>query len=116
MHEPGPTAMTAFDDPAGRPVRAGHTLQITATYDNSRPHVRAMGIAILYFASRPVASCASYTSPVPAATTPERVTVTLLKRPVGPVRRVTGTWVGDYAFGAQRVTIRRGGRFTWQFI
>jgi plastocyanin len=116
MHEPGPTAMTAFDDPAGRPVRAGDNLQITATYDNSRPHVRAMGIAILYFAPRPVSACASYTSPVPAATTPERVTVALLKRPAGPSRRVTGTWVGDYAFGAQRVTIKRGTRFTWRFI
>src|SRR5256885_7249350 len=43
MHEPGPVAMTGFSDPAGRPVRAGDTLRITATYDDSRPHVRVMG-------------------------------------------------------------------------
>lgn len=116
MHEPGPTAMSSFSDPAGRPIRAGDTLRVTATYDDSRPHVRAMGIAILYFAPRPVTSCASYTSPAPAPTSPERVTVALLKPPVGPVRHVTQTWVGDYAFGAQRVTIRRGTRFTWRFV
>jgi plastocyanin len=116
MHEPGPVAMTGFSDPLGRPVRAGDTLRITATYDNARPHVRAMGIAILYFTPQPVASCSAYTSPVPAPTTPERVTVALLKRPTGAFRRVTSTWVGDYAFGAQRVSIPRGTRFTWRFV
>jgi plastocyanin len=116
MHEPGPTAMTGFSDATGRPIRAGDTLRITATYDNARPHVRAMGIAILYFTPQPVATCGSYTSPVPAPTRPERVAVALLKQPVGPVTHVTSTWVGDYTFGAQRVSIRRGTRFTWRFI
>jgi plastocyanin len=116
MHEPGPVAMTGLSDPVGRPIRAGDTLRITATYDNARPHVRAMGIAILYFTPQPVATCGSYSSPVPAPTRPERVSVALLKQPVGPVKHVTSTWVGDYTFGAQRVSIRRGTRFTWRFI
>ena len=111
----GPIAMTGLSDPAGRPVRAGDTLRITATYDNSRPHVRVMGIAILYFAPRAVTSCRAYTSPRPEPTTPELVTVALLKQPAGPPQRVRSTWVADYAFGAQRVTIPRGTRFTWHF-
>ena len=115
MHEPGPVAMTGFSDPLGRPVRAGDTLRITATYDNSRPHVRVMGIAILYLAPRHVDGCASYTSPRPQPTQPELVTVALLKPAVGPMKRVRSTWVADYAFAAQRVTIRRGTRFTWRF-
>jgi plastocyanin len=116
MHEPGPAAMTGFSDPVGRPVRAGDTLRITATYDNGSPHVRVMGIAILYLAPLPVAACSSFTSPRPEPTQPELVTIALLKQPAGTTQRVAGTWVGDYVFGAQRVTIRRGTRFTWRFV
>jgi plastocyanin len=116
MHEPGPVAMTGFADPIGRPVRAGDTLRITATYDDSAPHVRVMGIAILYFAPRPEASCEPFASPLPVPSQPEHVTVALLKQPRGPVRHVRSTWVGDYNFGAQRVTIPRGTVFTWRFI
>jgi plastocyanin len=116
MHEPGPRHMTQFGDPAGRPVRAGDVLRLTATYDNSRPHVRAMGIAMVFLAPAPVAGCRSYDSARPEPTTPEQVTIQLLKRPAGAVRRVSSTWVGDYAFGAQRVSVRRGTRFTWRFV
>src|SRR5205085_3890257 len=48
--------------------------------------------------------------------TPQRVTIALLKRPRGPVRHVRSTWVGDYAFGTQRVSIVRGATFTWRFV
>jgi plastocyanin len=115
MHEPGPVAMTPLSDSAGRPVRAGDTFRITATYDNSRPHVRVMGIAILYFAPRAVTACRAYSSPRPEPTTPDLVTVALLKQPAGAMQRVRSTWVADYAFGAQRVTLARGTRFTWHF-
>jgi plastocyanin len=116
LHEPGPLAMTTFVDPVGRPVRAGDDLRITAVYDNTRPHVRVMGIALVYLAPGPAGPCADYASPVPPATTPEQVTVQLLKRPAGRVQRVRATWVGDYAFGAQLVSIRRGTTFTWRFL
>jgi plastocyanin len=44
------------------------------------------------------------------------VTIDLLKRPAGAVRRnIRSTVVRDYAFGAQRVSLRRGTLFTWQF-
>jgi plastocyanin len=75
-----------------------------------------MGIMILYLAPGPASSCAAYTSSVPAPSTAERVKVELLKSPTGPLRRnIRSTWVGDYAFGAQRVLLRRGSAFTWRF-
>jgi len=117
LHEPGPMQMSGFADPAGRAVRAGDTVRLTARYDNSRPHVRVMGIMILYFVPEATSRCGSYQSPVPAPTQAGRVTVELLKHPAGPLRRdIRSTWVGDYAFGAQRVSLRRGARFTWRFL
>jgi len=108
--------MTGFADPAGRPVRSGDTVRLTATYDDTRPHVRVMGIMIMYLAPGPVSSCTAYSSTTPAPSTAERVSIELLKRPTGPLRRdIRGTWVGDYAFGAQRVSLRRGASFTWHF-
>jgi hypothetical protein len=101
--------MTGFADPAGRPVRAGDTVRLTATYDNARPHVRVMGIMIMYLAPGPASSCAAYSSTLPAPSTAEQVSIELLKRPAGPLQRyIRSTWVGDYAFGAQRVSLRRG--------
>jgi plastocyanin len=116
LHEPGPLHMTGFADPAGRPVRAGDTVRLTATYDNAHPHVRVMGIMIMYLAPGPASSCAAYSSTLPAPSTAEQVSIELLKRPAGPLHRdIHGTWVGDYAFGAQRVSLRRGASFTWRF-
>jgi plastocyanin len=116
LHEPGPMQMTGFADPVGRPVRAGDTLRLTATYDNKRPHVRVMGIMIMYLAPGPASPCAAYSSPVPAPSTAEHVNIELLKRPSGPLHRnIRSTWVGDYAFGAQRVSLPRGASFTWRF-
>jgi hypothetical protein len=116
LHEPGPMQMTGFADLAGRPVATGDTVRLTARYDNTRPHVRVMGIMILFFAPGPVSGCSSFPSTVPAPSQAERVTIDLLKRPSGPLRRdIRSTWVGDYAFGAQRVSLRRGAKFTWRF-
>ena len=116
LHEPGPLHMTGFADSAGRAVRAGGTLRLTATYDNSHPHVRVMGIMILYLVPGPASACAEYPSTRPAPSTAERVKVELLKSPAGPLRRdLRSTWVGDYAFGAQRLSLRRGSTFTWRF-
>jgi hypothetical protein len=116
LHEPGPMQMTGFADVAGRPVATGDTVRLTARYDNTRPHVRVMGIMILFFAPGPVSGCSSFPSTVPAPSQADRVTIDLLKRPSGPLwRDIRGTWVGDYAFGAQRVSLRRGAKFTWRF-
>jgi plastocyanin len=53
---------------------------------------------------------------VPAPSTADQVNIELLKPPAGPLRRdIHSTWVGDYAFGAQRVSLKRGASFTWRF-
>ncbi|MBA3734805.1 MAG: hypothetical protein H0W90_06355 [Actinobacteria bacterium] len=116
MHEPGPMHMTGFADPAGRAVRAGDTVRLTATYDDTRPHVRVMGIMILYLATGQVSSCASYSSETPPTSKADPVTIGLLMRPAGRIRRdIRSTVVRDYAFAAQRVSLRRGATFTWRF-
>jgi hypothetical protein len=116
MHEPGPLAMTEFSDGGGRPVRVGDDVRITATYDDSRPHMRVMGIALLFLAPGPVSTCESFDSPRPPPSQSTPVSVMLLKRPSGPVAHARGTWVGDYRYGVERVAIRRGTTFTWRFI
>src|SRR2546430_9002115 len=117
LHEPGPLHMSGFADPVGRPVSAGDIVRLTTRYDNSRPHVRVMGIVILYFVPGATSGCAAFTSPVPPPSQADHVTVELLKSPAGKIRRdIRGTWVGDYTFGAQRVSLRRGTVFTWRFL
>jgi plastocyanin len=120
MHEPGPMHMSNFSSTPGIPVAAGHTLRLKAVYDNSYPHTRVMGIMLLYFVPGAVSGC----EPVPPLDEdmgmpgkPPRVILPLLKRPTGPVQKdIRGTWVGDYRYGAQRVSIKRGTTFHWRFI
>ena len=120
LHEPGPTKMSSFQSPLGVPVAAGSDLRLTAVYDNSRPHTRVMGIMIVYLVPTLVSGCES----IPGLTVdlgtpgpPTNIRVPLLKKPAGPVRRnIKGTWVGDYRYGAQRVNVKRGAKFTWRFI
>jgi plastocyanin len=50
LHEPGPIGMSAFRTARGIPVRAGQTIRLNSVYDNLRPHVRVMGIFIVYLA------------------------------------------------------------------
>src|SRR5205823_6008767 len=101
MHENGPKHMTTFSSAAGIPVAAGDTLRLTATYDDSLPHVRVMGIMLVFLAPQPEAPCA----PLPALApdpdshpgTPPRVKLPLLLEPVGPWQNVLSTFAGDYA-------------------
>ncbi len=120
MHEPGPLHMTALSSPEGLPVAAGSRLRLTAVYDNSLPHVRAMGIMILYVAPAPVTGCAPLPQVAPDPLSrpglPPRITLPLLKIPAGPFANgLAATLVGDFAFGRQRVALRRGTTFTWRF-
>jgi hypothetical protein len=118
MHEPGPMQMTAFSSAPGLPVRRGDTLRLSALYDNSAPHTRVMGIMILYFAPGSVDGLAPASVPLTGAPQrPPYMRLPLLRQPRGPLaRNIRGTWVGDYAFGNQRVSIRRGTTFTWRFV
>ena len=120
LHEPGPTKMSSFQSPLGIPVAAGDDLRLTAVYDNSRPHTRVMGIMIAYLVPTVVAGCET----VPGLTIdlgtpgpPTNIRVPLLQKPAGPLRKnIKGTWVGDYKYGAQRVTVKKGTTFTWRFV
>ena len=119
MHENGPKHMTAFSTTNGIPVAAGDRLRLTAAYDDSLPHTRVMGIMLVYLAPAPVSGCPSVpTLPADPAShpgAPPRVVLPLLHRPTGPIRNVFSTWMGDFAYGAPRVSIRRGSTFRWTF-
>lgn len=120
MHEPGPEHMSSFSSTSGIPVASGHVLRLKSVYDNRYPHTRVMGILLLYFAPGPVTGC----EPVPSLDIdlgnpgkPPRTILPLLKRPRGAMQKdIRSTWVGDYLYGAQRVSIKRGTTFRWRFI
>src|SRR5262245_49517358 len=63
LHEPGPINMSAFRSTTGLPVHAGETLRLNSIYDDSEPHVRVMGIMIVYLA--PDASITQDCGPIP---------------------------------------------------
>ncbi len=120
LHEPGPAKMSSFTSAEGIPVAAGQKLRLAAVYDNDVPHTRAMGIMILYPAPGEVSGC----SPVPALTIdrgspslPPPFTMPLPRAPQGKVAKdTTSTWVGDYRYGTERVSLKRGATFTWRFV
>jgi plastocyanin len=120
MHEPGPLHMSSFSSPDGIPVSKGDRLRLNAVYDNSLPHTRAMGILILYFVPGEVSRCAAVPALAPDPeshpATPPRIVLPLLRNPRGPLaRNIFGTSVGDYLYGTERVSIRRGTTFSWRF-
>jgi plastocyanin len=77
-----------------------------------------MGIMILYFSAGSVDGLSP--ASIPLAGSPQRppyMQLPLLRQPRGPVaRNIRSTYVGDYLFGNQRVSIRRGTTFTWRFV
>jgi plastocyanin len=54
LHEPGPIDMTVLLTREGVPVARGEKLRLTALYDNEKPHMRVMGIGMLYMAHEDV--------------------------------------------------------------
>ena len=119
MHEPGPSKMSQFRAAPGIPVAAGQTLRLQAVYENSTPHPRAMGIMMVFLAPEPVAACEATPAlevDLGEPSAPPRFVMPLLKQPRGPAQRVTRTWVGDFLFGAQQVSLKRGSTFTWRFV
>jgi plastocyanin len=119
MHENGPKHMTTFSTTDGIPVAAGDRLRLTATYDNNLPHTRVMGIMILYLAPSAEAPCETVPAlpvdPESHPGAPPRVTLPLLVQPTAGARSVFSTWMGDFQYGAPRVTLRRGTTFRWMF-
>ena len=79
-----------------------------------------MGIMIAFLAPRSEPACARVPAlpkdPESHPGTPPRVRLPLLLQPTGAVKNVLSTWMGDYAYGAARVAIKRGTTFRWKFV
>ena len=139
LHEPGPINMSAFGDTTGLPVHAGETIRLNSIYDNSLPHVRVMGIMVVYLAPDP--SVTQDCGPIPNWTIlktnqpgrpgpiPFKIPLTgldangqaiTIDAPPGPLRNApngsdTVIPVGDRYFGEPNIRIRQGSFLTWQF-
>jgi plastocyanin len=138
LHEPGPINMSAFRTPTGIPVDAGETIRLHSVYDDSQPHVRVMGIEMVYLA--PDAAVTQPCGPLPgdreilktnAAGRPGPVPFTIpltgldgagqatsIDGPPGKVQDLASgstIHVGDRLFDAPQVKIATGSTLTWQF-
>jgi plastocyanin len=118
LHEPGPTKMSSFRSTQGIPVAKGQTLRLAAVYDNGRPHTRAMGIMLLFLAPDAVSGCGSsprLTVDLGRPAAPPPFSMPLPRRPTGRVTTARSTWVGDFRYGVERISLKRGTTFTWRF-
>ena len=119
LHEPGPTKMSSFRATEGIPVAKGQKLRLAAIYDNQAPHTRAMGIMLLFLAPGAVEGCGA-TPPLeidlgrPSA--PPPFSMPLPRAPKGRVSTAKSTFVGDFRYGSERVSLKRGTTFTWRFL
>jgi plastocyanin len=133
LHEPGPIHMTAIQSAQGIPIGQGDVLRLTATYDNSRPHTRSMGISVMYVAPDPTASAASpmptdiqrlddvpedtramYGSGRPGA--PPKVIVPLFRAPEGRIwTNPKRARLGDVFIAPERVALTVGRTLRWRW-
>lgn len=138
LHEPGPINMSAFQAPTGIPVGAGGKIRLNSLYDNSLPHVRVMGIFIVYIANDAAAPACG---PLPGDTQtfstnqpgrtggPIPFTIPLtgldangnaitIKKPPGKLKRAKSgstTQVKDRFFGRRNIEVKKGATLNWQF-
>jgi len=137
LHEPGPISMSGFQSQTGIPVAEGQRLRLNSLYDNSLPHVRVMGIMLVYVAPDPgVQGCESLpgdvqtletTQPgregpvrfkIPLTALDEDGSATTIKRPPGELSRLgrdQEITVGDRFFSSPNVLIKRGAEVDWRF-
>jgi plastocyanin len=138
LHEPGPINMTGFGTSTGFPVTAGQRLRINSVYENTRPHVRVMGIMVAFIAPDPSVTdgCAPLPSDVVNVGTnqpgregpvPYRIPLTGLDRngeaqtidaPPGKLKRMPRGGeieVGDHFFSKPNVAVRKGAELDYRF-
>jgi plastocyanin len=119
LHEPGPTKMSAFRSTTGIPVEKGQTLRLAAVYDNQAPHTRVMGIMLLFLAPGAVDGCGATPTldiDLGRPSAPPPFSMPLPRAPQGPVSKARSTFVGDFRYGAERISLKRGTTFTWRFM
>lgn len=140
LHEPGPIAMSGFQSADGIPVAAGERLRLNALYDNSLPHVRVMGISVIYL--DPDNGVTQDCGPMPddvktllgpgtvdgrSGPIPYKIPLTgldengnaiTIKKPPGKLKRLKKgdqIEVGDRFFSRPNVKVKRGADVTWSF-
>ncbi len=137
LHEPGPINMSAFRSTTGLPIHAGETVRLNSIYDDSQPHVRVMGIMVVYLAPDPsvtqncgaIPNWETFRTDQPGRSGPIPFTIpltgldangqaTTINAPPGAIQnagRNTVIPVGDRYFGAPNLRVRKGSFLTWQF-
>jgi plastocyanin len=138
LHEPGPISMSGTLSSQGFPVAQGQKVRLTATYDNSRPHTRVMGIAGIYVApsETPVDGCGplpvdaqTFQTPLPHRNSPPvfKVPITglddsgkaiTIQRPPGPtvaLKSGSSIDVKSFFFSRPNVSLKRGAKLNWLF-
>lgn len=138
LHEPGPVNMSGFTTPTGIPVASGERLRLNSVYDNSEPHVRVMGIFMVYLAPDPtvVDRCGPLPGDIsvyrgaegrrrelirfgiPLTGLDENGQAVTIKKPPGPTVRLgegADIEVGDRFFEKPNVVVRRGTKLDWIF-
>jgi plastocyanin len=111
--------MSAFRSTAGIPVAKGQTLRLAAVYDNEASHTRAMGIMLLFLAPAAVHGCGATPAldiDLGKPSAPPPFSMPLPRAPTGPISTAKSTIVGDFKYGSERVSIKRGTTFTWRFL
>ena len=120
LHEPGPTKMSSFRSTEGIPVaqrpeapaRRG-LRQPGAAHARDGDHARSSS------PRRPSRAAARRlrsrsTSGSPSA--PPPFSMPLPREPKGRVSTAKSTFVGDFRYGSERVSLKRGTTFTWRFM
>ena len=138
LHEPGPIATSWLLSGDGWRVAKGERLRLTASYDNARPHTRAMGIQLLYMApdegvtgrcAEPPADAREFRTDEPHRKRPPRFRVPIIgldargraveiDRARGRTKRLrSGTTipVKDFTFGVGNAVVNRGATLRWRF-
>ena len=141
LHEPGPISMSGWLSAQGFPVKAGQRIRLTSRYDNERPHVRVMGIHVIYLAPGEVSEdCApaptdglnvqpaqlrgeKFRTKTPRFTVPltgvnSKGQAVSISRPPGKTRSLkSGATIAarDSYFSIPNAEVRRGARLNWNF-
>lgn len=139
LHEPGPIGMSGFASQAGIPIAPGETVRLNSIYDNTLPHVRVMGIMVIYVAHEGAASepCAPLPDDlqsiptgldgrtgappvfkIPLTGIDKNGNAVTIKAPPGKLRQVKSgatLLVGDRFFTKPNIVVPRGAELNWRF-